>query len=411
MNQTENFVVNFSTMTYGGDALGRLPDGRAVFAPFVLPGETAEIQIVEEKKRHTRAKVVKILEPSPNRIQPRCPHFGKCGGCHYQHLPYEEQLRLKQDIVKEQFARVGGMPDAPVEAVIPCDNPWNYRNSLQLHLDPQGRPGFHRSGSHAVLPIRECHLPEGAVDDLRQSLTFDPLMMLERVTLRCGSGGEGMVVLEGPPEELPAFESDRPVSVVHRAGNNQVVLSGRDALEMTVKGRSFRVSAGSFFQVNIDQAQKMVEWVCEALPISKEDTLLDVYCGVGLFSAFLAESAGRVVGVEMSESACEDFAFNLDAFDNISLYQGAAEAILPALDLRPTAVIADPPRSGIELPAMDALIRCGARRLLYVSCDPATLARDAKRLTAGGYGLKKVQPIDMFPQTYHIETMGLFERG
>jgi 23S rRNA (uracil1939-C5)-methyltransferase len=405
-----SYEVAFTTLTYGGDALGRLPDGRAVFAPFILPGEVAEIELVEEKKRHARARLVRILEPSPKRIQPRCAHFGECGGCHYQHLAYQDQLLIKQAIVKEQFARVGGMPDAPVEAVIPCDNPWNYRNSLQLHLDPQGRPGFHRSGSHTVMPVEECWLPEAGLDDLRRALAFDAQMNIERVKLRCGSHDDLMVILEGAPDQLPAFESDMPVSVVHRAGDHQVVLAGQDALTIMVKDREFRVSADSFFQVNIGQAQKMVDWVCSTLPVTNADILIDVYCGVGLFSAFLAGRAGHVVGVEMSEPACEDFIFNLDAFENVSLYQGAAESVLPGLDLRPTAVIVDPPRTGIELPAMDALIRCGARHLVYVSCDPATLARDARRLTAGGYQLNRIQPIDMFPQTYHIECMGVFER-
>ncbi len=405
------FIVDFTTLTYGGDALGRLPDGRAVFAHFILPGETAEIEIVEEKKRHARSRLVRILKPSPKRIQPRCAHFGECGGCHYQHLAYEEQLLIKQAIVKEQFARVGGMPGATVEAVIPCDNPWNYRNSMQLHLDPQGRPGFHRSGSHTVMPVEECWLPEAGLDDLRRALAFDAQMNIERVTLRCGSHEDLMVILEGAPDQLPAFESDMPVSVVHRAEDHQVVLAGRDALEMAVKDRVFRVSGGSFFQVNSKQAEKMVDWVCKSLPLSKEDTLLDVYCGAGLFSAFLAGRAGQVVGIEIGEQACADFIFNLDAFENVSLYQGSAESVLPALDLRPTAVIVDPPRSGIELPAMDALVQCGAERIVYISCDPATLARDAKRLTGGGYQVRRIQPIDMFPQTYHIEAMVTFERG
>jgi 23S rRNA (uracil1939-C5)-methyltransferase len=408
-NQSVKLLVKFSAMTYGGDALGRLPDGRAVFAPFVLAGETAEIQIIEEKKNHAKARMIKILEPSPFRIEARCGHFGVCGGCHYQNLPYEEQLKLKQAIVKEQFQRVGGMPDGPVEAVISSAQEWNYRNSLQFHLDSAGKLGFHRSGSHSVLPIRECHLPEEGINGLWPRLEFDPLMKIDRITLRCGKDESQMVVLESESGELPEFETDMPISVVHRTGSDQVVLAGEEFLEMIVKERRFRVSAGSFFQVNSGQAAAMVEFIQQALPLTKQDLLLDVYCGVGLFSSFLAESAGQVAGVEIGESACEDYAFNLDAFDNISLYQGPAEAVLPALELKPTAIIVDPPRAGVELPVMDAILKTGAERLVYVSCDPATLARDSRRLTVGGYELKVIQPVDMFPQTYHIECMAVFE--
>ncbi|MHC1785175.1 MAG: class I SAM-dependent RNA methyltransferase [Anaerolineaceae bacterium] len=344
------------------------------------------------------------------RIEARCGHFGECGGCHYQNLPYEEQLNFKQAIVKEQFQRVGGFPDAPVEAVMPSARPWNYRNSLQFHLDPAGKLGFHRSGSHSVLPIRECHLPEDGINGLWPRLEFDPLMKLDRITLRCGSGDGQMVVMESASGEMPEFETDMPISVVHRAGSDQVVLAGEDFLEMTVKERQFKVSAGSFFQVNIGQAARMVEFIQKALPLTRQDFLLDVYCGVGLFSSFLAETAGQVAGVEINEAACEDYAFNLDGFDNVSLYQGSAEAVLPALALKPTAIIVDPPRAGIELPAMDAILKTSASRLVYVSCDPATLARDAKRLASGGFELRMVQPLDMFPQTYHIECMAVFER-
>lgn len=406
----QNFIIEIKTMTFGGDGMGRLPDGRAVFTPFVLPGEKVEVQIVEDRKSHARASLIKVIESSPDRITPRCPHFTVCGGCHYQHLPYEKQLDLKMSILKEQFQRIAGVVDLPMEPIAPSIPHWNYRNSLQFHLNPEGKPGFQQSNSHRVVAIKECHLPEAGINDLWPRLEFDALTNIEKVILRNGTDEDEMVILESTSAEMPEFEMDMPISVVHLTGENQVVLAGDDYLMMQVKDKEFKVSAGSFFQVNTSQAQVIVEYILNNLSLSQEDFLLDMYCGVGLFSAFLAEKVGNLAGIEMSESACEDFAFNLDSYDNVSLYQGPAEIVLPALDLKPTVILMDPPRSGIEPATMDAVLKTEAGRIVYISCDPATLARDAKKLLAGGYRIERVKPVDMFPQTYHIESVTFFQR-
>jgi 23S rRNA (uracil1939-C5)-methyltransferase len=177
---------------------------------------------------------------------------------------------------------------------------------------------------------------------------------------------------------------------------------------MTVNGRAFRVSAGAFFQVNSAMAGKMVAHLQKRLPVTPQTTLLDVYCGVGLFSAFFAGKVGHLVGIEVSPAACEDFSANLDEFENVELYQAPAEDVLPQLDVSPEVVIVDPPRSGLEKRALDALQTRGPRQIAYVSCDPSTLARDASRLIAGGYRLVEVTPFDLFPQTYHIESISIF---
>jgi 23S rRNA (uracil1939-C5)-methyltransferase len=189
-----------------------------------------------------------------------------------------------------------------------------------------------------------------------------------------------------------------------------VTLAGEDHLMLEVKGEPFLVSADSFFQVNIPQAERMVDWLLEALDLQGGETVLDLYCGVGLFSRFLAPRAGRVVGVEVNLSACEDYAENLDEFDNVELYIGAAGSILPSFNVNADVIVADPPRAGIEKKAMDAILKMKPEQIAYISCDPATLARDAKMLLAEGYLLKSVQPIDMFPQTYHIESLSLFRK-
>jgi 23S rRNA (uracil1939-C5)-methyltransferase len=177
---------------------------------------------------------------------------------------------------------------------------------------------------------------------------------------------------------------------------------------MEVLGRAFRVSAGSFFQVNTRMAEAMVTHLLEVLPLSPEKTVLDLYCGAGLFSAFFAPRVAQVIGVEAAPSACEDFVVNLDEYENVSLYEGEAGMILPALDACPDIVVVDPPRAGLEKPALDALLKLAPPVLAYVSCDPATLARDAKRLLAGGYRLEQITPFDLFPQTYHIESISIF---
>jgi len=189
------------------------------------------------------------------------------------------------------------------------------------------------------------------------------------------------------------------------------VMAGDDYIVMEALGRPFRVSAGSFFQVNSAQAEVLLRHVLEILPGDAQGTLVDVYCGVGLFTAFLAPRFARVVGIELSEAACDDFAINLDEFDHVELYMGAAEQVLPALDVKPAVMLLDPPRAGLERAALDAVVNLAPPRLVYVSCDPATLARDTKRLLAGGYRLEQVTPFDMFPQTFHVECVAIFEKA
>ena len=211
---------------------------------------------------------------------------------------------------------------------------------------------------------------------------------------------------------MPDFEfsTEADVSAVHLSPDGIVLLAGDDFTTLEVLGRPFRVSAGSFFQVNTAQAAAMVEHLLELLSVTSQSHVLDVYCGVGLFSAFCAERAGQVSGIELSEPACRDFAVNLDEFENVALYQGAAEDVLPGLDFTPDMVVVDPPRAGLARPALDALLQLAPPRLAYISCDPSTLARDAKRLLAGGYQLIQATPFDLFPQTYHIESISLFTR-
>lgn len=402
------YTLDLQTATYGGESLGRLPDGRAVFVPYALPGERVRVQLTETRRSFARARLLEVLRPAPQRIAARCPHFGVCGGCHYQHLSYPDQCALKTSLVQDQLQRIGKLNAPPVQPILPATSPWNYRNSIQFHLDELGRLSYQQANSHQLVAIRECHLPQTAINDLWPRLEFEPESGITRVTLRQGKDEDLLLLLEGDEPNPPAFELDLPLSAVYSAPTGEIVLSGESALLMPVHARDFVVSAQSFFQVNNAQAGQMVTWLLENLPITPNTTLLEVYCGVGLFSVFLAPHVARLIGVELAPSACDDFAINLDEFDHVELYLGAAEEVLPALQLHPDIVLVDPPRAGLERPALDALLRMAAPYLAYISCDLATLARDTNRLLAAGYQLQVAQPIDMFPQTGHIETLCLF---
>ncbi|MFN2150972.1 MAG: class I SAM-dependent RNA methyltransferase [Anaerolineales bacterium] len=435
--QSQTFDIQLEKFTYGGDAMGRLPSGRAVFVPFGLPGERVRIRLVEEKKNFARGELLEVLEPSPERILPKCKHFfsplhdipgvenglGRrvepvetmkgCGGCHYQNLPYEAQLRAKTEILRYQLQRIGKIKDPPIQPMVACPNLWNYRNHVQFHLTREGKLGYvsplPMGEGVGVRAVTECHLPEPSINELWPQLEFEPEPPFERVSLRAGVDNDLMLILESEELEAPELELEAGISVVHLTEEDALVMAGEDHLLMQVLDRKFHVSAGSFFQVNTVMAEKMVQHLLGRLPLPAK-TLLDVYCGVGLFSAFLAPKCERLIGIESSPSACEDFAINLDEFSHVELYEGIAEEIVPYLEVEQSIVLVDPPRAGIDKRTLDGIRALAPGIIAYVSCDPSTLARDAARLIAGGYRLVDVTPFDMFPQTYHIESISLFER-
>lgn len=405
--------IILTTFTYGGDSMGRLADGRAVFVPFALPGERVRIRLTDEKRNFARGELVEVLEASPQRILPRCVHFGVCGGCHYQHLPYEDQLLAKTEILRDQLIRIGRIEIPPVQKMVASPYPWNYRNHVQFHLTQVGRLGYvgaGRTSARGVIPIRECHLPEASINSFWPQLEFESELNIDRVALRAGENDDLMLVLESDSPEPLELETEAGISIAHIYEDHVVVIAGNDHIMIRVLDRDFRVSAASFFQVNTAMAAKMVQHLLTCLPVSLSTTLLDIYCGVGLFSAFLAPKCERVIGIESSPSACEDFTFNLDEFDNVELYEGSAEDVIPYLEAKPDIVLVDPPRAGLEKRVVDGILKLNPLVIAYVSCDPSTLARDAKRLIEGGYKLNQVTPFDLFPQTYHIESISIFER-
>jgi 23S rRNA (uracil1939-C5)-methyltransferase len=240
-------------------------------------------------------------------------------------------------------------------------------------------------------------------------LEFESDTGIDRVSIRAGTDGELMLVLESDSPDAPELDIEAGISVAHVFDENVVVIAGEDHVTIKVLDREFRVSSASFFQVNTGMVGKMVEHLLAKLPV-EQSVILDVYCGVGLFSAFLAPKCKQLIGVESSLSACEDFAANLDEFDNVELYEDTAENVLPALNIKPDIVLIDPPRAGVEKEALDAILKMNPKMIVYVSCDPSTLGRDAARLINGGWKLVEVTPFDLFPQTYHIESISVFEK-
>ncbi|MGW8250417.1 MAG: class I SAM-dependent RNA methyltransferase [Anaerolineales bacterium] len=406
--------IELIAYVYGGETLGRLPDGRVIFVPFALPGERVRAVVREDKKRYARAELVEIISASPQRVEPRCLHYGMCGGCHYQHLPYELQLAAKQDILADQLRRIGGIPDPHLLPPVPSQ-PWSYRNHVQFHLTNEGRLGYYTHDASRVFPVQECHLPQALIDQVWPQLEFEALPDIERVGIRQGSDDDLQLILESYELELPELSIEElDISAVHLSPAGPLVLAGSLEVVMEVSGRCFQVSAGSFFQVNTRMAEAMVShvvsYLLENLTLPSEAVVLEAYCGVGLFSAFLAPLAGRLVGIETSPEACQDFAANLDEFEHVELYEAAPEDVLPALKIQPDLVLVDPPRAGLGRDALQALAELSAPRFIYVSCDPATLARDARQLSQYGYTLQSSRLFDLFPQTYHIESVNIFNK-
>jgi 23S rRNA (uracil1939-C5)-methyltransferase len=423
---TQPIEINLDAIAHGGEAIGR-HGGKAIFVPYAIPGERVRIEIVEERDRWARARLLEVLEPSPDRVAPPCLYFGPeaCGGCQWQHIAYPRQAELKQQIVADQLHRLGRIAVPPVADIVALADPaaddaapafleYGYRNNVQFALTREGRLGFRRAASHDVVPVEHCLLLEPRLDDLHTSLDV-AWPELIGVDLRAGTEVDDTLILfEAGGDEAPELEIDLPTACALLTRRGLTPLIGEPWIFIEVLGRRYRVSAESFFQVNTIGAAALVEIVAAYADPQPGDVLLDAYCGAGLFALALAELAGEVIGVESSPSACEDFEFNAGDLSNVSLHEGGVEQVLPALrseGLRADIVVLDPPRAGAGPEVIRELAALGPRRMVYVSCDPATLARDAIHLAAAGYRLIEAQPVDLFPQTFHVETVALWERS
>ncbi len=407
-------TLKLTQMAHGGPALGR-HQGKVFFVPYALPGETVAVEVETSKKGWVQARLIEVIEPSPDRVTPPCPHFGPdaCGGCQWQHICHSAQLAYKTDVVRDQLARLGGLTDVHVQPTRAVGEPWGYRNHVQLHASPTGL-GYVAADGQRVEPVGTCPIMHPLVAALFEELDIE-IEELEGLSLRAGvNTGQQMVIFETADDEPFELTVDRPVScVLMLSDGTPVTLVGRDHLFERVAGHDYRVSAGSFFRVNTAGAEALVDTVVSYLTPHPHETLLDLYCGVGLFSLALAGRVGRVIAVEAQPSAVADARFNVEAagLDNVRVVAGDVATALATLDEPVQAIIADPPRSGCGPAVMGRLAALQPERLVYVACDPATLARDAKIFAEAGYRLVEVQPLDLFPQTYHVESVGLFAKS
>ncbi len=414
-------TIDLIGIAHGGSAVGRY-EGRAIFVPYGIPGERVQVRIVQDKGRFAIGEIVEVLEASPHRIQAPCPYFGDglCGGCQFQFIDYANQLVLKQQVVKDQLARLGGLPDVIVHPTLASPNAYGYRSHATFQVTPNGKLGFIKTDHWTVLPIEECLLLSPTLHEAFEEEKDERFTAGTRVRFQAGSEGQtihfpmsGVIddvaesLREEPRQNRDKGKSKRNLSNANATGSG---LAMKGEVYYKIKEHTFRCSAGSFFQVNLPQAEVLVGLVLDRLGLQGNEQLLDLYSGVGLFTAFLADNSMHVSAVELFEPAVNDAQVNLNDYTNIDLYVGKIETVLPRLKMKPDAVVVDPPRAGMDAPALEALIKIQPKQIVYVSCDPATLARDAKRLTTAGYQLSDVQPVDMFPQTYHIESVAHFTR-
>ncbi len=383
-------TVRIERLVAGGRGLARLPDGRALMAAFAAPGELVEVEVERIHRDYVEGVVTNVLEPSHSRVEARCSLYGNCGGCHLQHLEYPAQLAAKEGIVREQLSRIGGLPDAHVNAVVGAENPWDYRNHVRFSTGRKfGDAGFiHRRG-RGLLTVKKCPIADPWVNGVLPRLQGHA-RGLHQIQLRRNAATESTLIapaLEVLPDE-----------------------SGQDHYIEELAGRRFHVSASSFFQVNSAQAEKLVQLVGDELP-RQGRLLVDAYAGVGTFAAIFAERFERVIAIEESPSALRDAEVNFDDIENVEFRRGKVEELLPELAADPEVVLLDPPRVGCAPEVLDSLVALAPPTVVYVSCNPTTLARDLRRITAEGYKLERVTPIDMFPQTAHIECVSRLTRS
>lgn len=378
----EAITVRTEGIVFGGAALAHLDDGRVVFVSYAAPGELVEARVERVHPDYMEAVVTRVIEPSPDRVEPRCPLFGECGGCQLQHMTYAAQLAAKQAVVREQLRRIGRLDDAVVRTIVGAAEPWAYRNHLRFSTGKNwGDVGFISRRGRGLLKVEACPIADPWVNGLLPKLQ-GKARGLHQVQVRHNARTGDFLI--SPP--VPGLD----------------VPSGQKSYAEELGGHRFTVSASAFFQVNSAQAEEMVRLVGEALP-ARGGLLVDAFAGVGTFAVIFADRFARVVAIEESHSAAKDSLANVTATPNVEIKAGKVEDLLPLMDTAPDAVLLDPPRPGCAPAVLDAIARFRPGVVVYVSCNPATLARDLRVLVDAGYKLDHVTPLDMFPQTGHIE--------
>ena len=395
------FDVDLHAMAHGGEAIGRLPDGRAVFVRGGIPGERVRIEVERQKKRWARARLLEVLDPSPDRVEPPCPFAADCGGCQWQHIALDRQRALKREILRGQIQHLAGIDDPPVEEVRAVGEPdgFGYRNHVVLSVDGEGRVGYLREGTHEVVPVDHCAVLHPLLQEWHEALP--PLPGVRKLDLRVGTRtAQRLAQTRGRPEAEAAREAaERGVPLVP-AGTGEIT-------EM-VGTHKLRISSKSFFQVNTDGAEALVELALEMLDPEPEHTVVDAYAGVGLFALPLAERAGRVLAIERHPAAVRDLHHHAEqAKTSIHVIATDVSDAFPQLPKTVDRVLADPPREGLGGEVARSLTGLQPSRIVLVACDPAALGRDVGALIEHGFRLERVVGVDLFPHTFHVEAVAL----
>ena len=447
----EDIELKIETVNHDGEGVGRYK-GLAVFVPFTVPGEEVVVRVTGLKKNFALGKVLEttVTAPSGNRVSPPCPVFSLCGGSKLQHIDYRMQLEIKRKLVEDSLKRIGRITDAVVHPVIGMDEPWGYRNKAVYQVnrvDGKVELGFFVERTHTHVPTIDCLLLDGQIRDIAPLIegmlnkygvpSYDwetGRGLLRHVVVRKGSDNSKIMIVfvTSAGEFAEQFTMAREIrakapqtaSIVRNIntsptrqifGPESQLLAGQLAISEELGGLIFNVSPTSFFQVNSRQAEILYEKAVEFAGLTGRETVLDVYCGTGTAALFLARKAGRVFGFEVSKEAVADAAANAKAnkIINVEFIAGKAEERLPKLlhqGMAPDVIVVDPPRQGMEKRALQAAADMGPDRIVYISCDPGTMARDLNFLSHRGYRTVEVQPVDMFPQTAHVECISLIER-
>ncbi|HTI13378.1 MAG TPA: class I SAM-dependent RNA methyltransferase [Dictyobacter sp.] len=390
---------------------------RTLLVPAGLPNERVTIAVEEppkprpgRKRRHWKPRpprvwITEIHEASPLRTTAPCPVFGPCGGCQLQHMQYEKQLEWKRDVVQQLLLDVGGFTNPPLLNTVPCDVPWHYRNHMRFSVNRDGQPGLTVRGTHRVLPLTNCPI---AHEQINQVLEVVSQHQNARPQVLIRTATTSKQTLIQPTQNDEVTEQLQAVGLDIQT----------DTMEETLAGQTYRIRPSSFFQTNTAQAEKMVSMILAGLLEDQPDekasqlTVVDAYCGVGTFAAVMAKHVEKVIAIEESASAIKDAQWNTRDLTNVEIIKGKVEDMLPGLSEQIDGFVIDPPRAGCMPVVLDALLKHPVERIVYVSCEPSTLARDLRILCQQHptYHLRSIQPLDMFPHTAHIESVAVLER-
>lgn len=442
--KNQEHTVTIEGYGEGGMGVARI-DGRVVFVHGALRGEKCRVLILKTLKSVAFAKVLEVLEPSSERITPDCPYFPRCGGCTYRHIRYEEELRLKRQRVQDNLSRIGGS-DVTVEEILGAQDTLRYRNKAQYPVSKDGAVGFYRARTHEVIECEHCLLvkPEAdaAAETLREYMQscrvagYDEKTgrgLVRHLYIRSNAAGESLVCVLVNGDKLP--KEDRLVTLLRDAcpkctgivlgtntkkgnvilGDRYRTLWGSDRLEDTLCGKTFRLSVPSFYQVNRVQAERLYAKAIEFAGLTGQETVLDLYCGAGTITLALSDHAKKVLGAEIVPEAIDDARENAarNGVKNAEFFCGDASDVAKKLareNLRPDVITVDPPRKGLAADVVESIAEMQPGRVVYVSCDSATMARDVKRLADLGYTAQRACAVDMFPRADHVETVCLLSK-